>query len=279
MPSAMQGEGRVGGVAPMYVPQPNPLARGEWKLSTGPHDARQEGREGSMQRYILRRFLHSLLAIWVMSMIVFSLARVTGNPLDVLLPLEAGPEEYERVAKHWGLDKPLYTQYLDLHGQSPARRLRHLLEVAGAHGHGPGAGPLAGHTPTGRIGPAHQHRHLRAHRGDGRGHERHPLRFAVEAHRPARPVIALLLARDRADVDLRRAARVVSDLRPRRPQVHGLTRHRPGLVSGRRAHASDALLDAGSAGQRIRQVDPHQRAGRSGKSSGSTACAMPRSCR
>ena len=63
-----------------------------------------------MQRYILRRFLHSLLAIWVLSMIVFSLARVTGNPLDVLLPLEAGPEEYERVAKHWGLDKPLYTR-------------------------------------------------------------------------------------------------------------------------------------------------------------------------
>ena len=36
-------------------------------------------REGSMQRYILRRFLHSLLAIWVLSMIVFSLARVTGK--------------------------------------------------------------------------------------------------------------------------------------------------------------------------------------------------------
>lgn len=71
-----------------------------------------------MQRYILRRFLHSLLAIWVMSMIVFSLARVTGNPLDVLLPLEAGPEEYERVAKHWGLDKPLYTQYLVFMGKA-----------------------------------------------------------------------------------------------------------------------------------------------------------------
>jgi peptide/nickel transport system permease protein len=71
-----------------------------------------------MQRYILRRFLHSLLAILVMSMIVFSLARVTGNPLDVLLPLEAGPEEYERVAKHWGLDKPLYTQYLVFIGKA-----------------------------------------------------------------------------------------------------------------------------------------------------------------
>jgi peptide/nickel transport system permease protein len=67
---------------------------------------------GLMQRYIARRALQSLLAIWVMSLIVFSLARVSGNPLDVMLPLEAGPEEYERVSKHWGLDQPLYTQYV-----------------------------------------------------------------------------------------------------------------------------------------------------------------------
>jgi len=71
-----------------------------------------------MQRYIARRFLHSLLAIWVMSMIVFSFSRLTGNPLDVLLPLEAGPEEYERVSKHWGLDKPLYVQYLVFLGKA-----------------------------------------------------------------------------------------------------------------------------------------------------------------
>jgi len=64
-----------------------------------------------MQRFIAKRALHSLLALWVMSLIVFSLARVTGNPLDVMLPLEAGPEDYERVAKHWGLDRPLYVQY------------------------------------------------------------------------------------------------------------------------------------------------------------------------
>jgi peptide/nickel transport system permease protein len=64
-----------------------------------------------MQRYITVRLLQSVLTILVMSVIVFSLARVTGNPLDVLLPLEATPDDYERVAKHWGLDKPLYVQY------------------------------------------------------------------------------------------------------------------------------------------------------------------------
>jgi peptide/nickel transport system permease protein len=62
--------------------------------------------------------LQSLLAIWAMSLIVFSLARVTGNPLDVMLPLEAGPEDYERVAKHWGLDQPLHTQYFIFLGKA-----------------------------------------------------------------------------------------------------------------------------------------------------------------
>ena len=64
-----------------------------------------------MQRYIARRALQSLLAIWVMSLIVFTLARVTGNPLDVMLPLEATAEDYERVAKYWGLDQPVHVQY------------------------------------------------------------------------------------------------------------------------------------------------------------------------
>jgi peptide/nickel transport system permease protein len=64
-----------------------------------------------MQRYIARRALQSLLAIWVMSLIVFSLARLSGNALDVMLPLEASAEDYERVAKYWGLDQPVYVQY------------------------------------------------------------------------------------------------------------------------------------------------------------------------
>jgi peptide/nickel transport system permease protein len=65
-----------------------------------------------MQQYIARRILQSLLALWVMSVVVFGLARISGNPLDVLLPLEAGPQEYAVVAHHWGLDRPLYIQYL-----------------------------------------------------------------------------------------------------------------------------------------------------------------------
>ena len=71
-----------------------------------------------MQRFIAKRALQSLLAIWAMSLIVFSLARITGNPLDVMLPLEAGPEDYARVSKHWGLDQPLHTQYVIFMGKA-----------------------------------------------------------------------------------------------------------------------------------------------------------------
>ena len=71
-----------------------------------------------MQRYIARRVLHSLLAILAMSVIVFALARVSGNPLDVMLPLEASREDYERVSKHWGLDQPVITQYFIFLGKA-----------------------------------------------------------------------------------------------------------------------------------------------------------------
>ena len=65
-----------------------------------------------MQRFIAVRVLQSLLAILVMSVIVFGLARISGNPIDVMLPIEAEQEDYERLTKYWGLDKPLHEQYV-----------------------------------------------------------------------------------------------------------------------------------------------------------------------
>jgi peptide/nickel transport system permease protein len=43
---------------------------------------------------------------------------MTGDPLDVLLPMEAGEGERERVAQHWGLDRPLYEQYFTFLGKA-----------------------------------------------------------------------------------------------------------------------------------------------------------------
>ena len=65
-----------------------------------------------MQRFILMRLWYAFLAMVAISIIIFSLTRLSGNPLDVLLPEEAEPEDRERVKKVWGLDKPLHVQYL-----------------------------------------------------------------------------------------------------------------------------------------------------------------------
>src|SRR5262245_62826425 len=84
-----------------------------------------------MQRFIARRVLQSFLAIWVMSLIVFALARLSGNALDVMLPMESTQEDYERLAKYWGLDQPVHVQY----GIFIARPYR---VTSACHGNGPG---------------------------------------------------------------------------------------------------------------------------------------------
>lgn len=71
-----------------------------------------------MQHYILIRLLHAVLVLFLVSIIIFSLARITGDPLDVLLPEEATQEDFDRVRELWGLDRPLHIQYFTFLGNA-----------------------------------------------------------------------------------------------------------------------------------------------------------------
>jgi peptide/nickel transport system permease protein len=64
-----------------------------------------------MQRFIAVRIFQSFVAIMIMTVIVFGLARMSGDPLDVMLPIEATEEDYVRLSEYWGLNKPLPVQY------------------------------------------------------------------------------------------------------------------------------------------------------------------------
>ena len=64
-----------------------------------------------MQRYIVIRLFHAVLALIGVSIIVFTLIRVAGSPLDVLAPVNATQEDLDRVAALWGFDEPLHQQY------------------------------------------------------------------------------------------------------------------------------------------------------------------------
>lgn len=64
-----------------------------------------------MSRYVVVRLLQGIIALLFASMVIFGLARLTGNPLDVLLPDGSPREAYEDMAEHLGLNKPLPVQY------------------------------------------------------------------------------------------------------------------------------------------------------------------------
>ncbi|MBI2918503.1 MAG: ABC transporter permease [Chloroflexi bacterium] len=64
-----------------------------------------------MQRYILARLVQALVMLIVVSVIVFGVARMTGNPVDVYLPVDVSPEQREEEVHRLGLDRPIYVQY------------------------------------------------------------------------------------------------------------------------------------------------------------------------
>lgn len=64
-----------------------------------------------MQRYILIRLFHGLIAFIGVTIIIFSLVRLSGDPLDNLLSEEDDEETAQYVLELWGLDRPLAVQY------------------------------------------------------------------------------------------------------------------------------------------------------------------------
>jgi len=64
-----------------------------------------------MKRYALRQVVQLAVVIVGISMLAFAILHVIGDPVTLLLPQNAGKEEYARYNKLLGLDKPIYVQY------------------------------------------------------------------------------------------------------------------------------------------------------------------------
>ena len=63
-----------------------------------------------MQRYVVRRLFQSVVVLVVLALVVFSLARVTGNPADLLLPEDATGDDRAHLLHALGLDQPAHVQ-------------------------------------------------------------------------------------------------------------------------------------------------------------------------
>ena len=64
-----------------------------------------------MQRFLIRRFIMMIITLIAVSMIIFIMARVGGDPRVLLLDDHASKDQWERLGKELGLDKPYYHQY------------------------------------------------------------------------------------------------------------------------------------------------------------------------
>ncbi len=65
-----------------------------------------------MQRYIVHRLLQGLVLLFMVATIVFFLGRLTGNPVDLMLPEEATAEDRQAMIQALGLDGSLYEQFV-----------------------------------------------------------------------------------------------------------------------------------------------------------------------
>jgi ABC-type dipeptide/oligopeptide/nickel transport system permease component len=65
-----------------------------------------------MKRYIVQRLLQGIVLLFLVAAIVFFLGRLTGNPVDLMLPEGATPDDRIAMIKALGLDGPLYQQFL-----------------------------------------------------------------------------------------------------------------------------------------------------------------------
>jgi len=63
--------------------------------------------------YLLRRLAFGALTLFVISLLVFLLARASGDPADLLFPLSSGAtvQQQQEFRHEYGLDQPLPTQY------------------------------------------------------------------------------------------------------------------------------------------------------------------------
>jgi peptide/nickel transport system permease protein len=64
-----------------------------------------------MIRYLLARAGQALLSMFVVTIFVFGIVRLSGDPLQVLLPVEASRQQYEEMRRLLYMDQPLYVQY------------------------------------------------------------------------------------------------------------------------------------------------------------------------
>jgi peptide/nickel transport system permease protein len=65
-----------------------------------------------MKGFVLRRLLQTVITLFIVSLIVFFMVRLKGDPIAVMVPPTFNQDQIDRMREVWGFDKPVVEQYV-----------------------------------------------------------------------------------------------------------------------------------------------------------------------
>jgi peptide/nickel transport system permease protein len=65
-----------------------------------------------MGQFMMRRTLYALVTLLILSLTIFTVVRLTGDPVTLMAEPGAQASDLERIRAEWGLDRPWPVQYL-----------------------------------------------------------------------------------------------------------------------------------------------------------------------
>src|SRR3989441_3054743 len=65
-----------------------------------------------MGQFIIRRTCYSIITLLILSLTIFTVVRLTGDPVTLMAEPGVRPEDLARIRVQWGLDRPWPVQYL-----------------------------------------------------------------------------------------------------------------------------------------------------------------------
>jgi peptide/nickel transport system permease protein len=65
-----------------------------------------------MASFVIRRTLYAVVTLLILSLTIFTVVRMTGDPVTLMAEPGAQAEDLDRIRAEWGLDRPLPLQYL-----------------------------------------------------------------------------------------------------------------------------------------------------------------------
>jgi peptide/nickel transport system permease protein len=64
-----------------------------------------------VQRFLVGRLLQSIVSLFIVSVVVFALVRLSGDPVQIMMPAEASQADIDLMRASLGLDRPWAVQY------------------------------------------------------------------------------------------------------------------------------------------------------------------------